>query len=214
VLLEQAQALHDPGEGGPALLVPAIDIMEMGRAIEAEADEEVVFLKKLAPVIVQQGTVGLYGVFKDHGGFFVLLLIGDGLAVEIEAHEGGFAPLPGHGDLGSLMVLDELADVGFQDFFTHAKMAAGVEAVFVQKKAIGAVQIADGAGGLGQDMYAGRYRINVHDKFLKMVHDLTIFLKPKRQGDSEGLPIEKVDNVGFVRGITLVNVSILSILTS
>ena len=58
----------------------------------------------------------------------------------------------------TLMGLDELADIGFQDLAAHAKAAAGIKALLVQKKAIGALQIADRARGLGQDMDAGRYR--------------------------------------------------------
>jgi hypothetical protein len=58
----------------------------------------------------------------------------------------------------TLMGLDELADVGFQDFVAHAKAAAGIETLLVQKKAIGAVQIADCTRGFGQDMDAGGSR--------------------------------------------------------
>jgi hypothetical protein len=47
------------------------------------------------------------------------------------------------------MVLYKLADVGLQHLVAHAKVTARIETVFVQKKAIGAVQVADGPSGLG-----------------------------------------------------------------
>ena len=155
VFLEEAQAPHDPVKGGPVLLVPAVNIMHMSGTVEADADEEVVFLKEFAPLIVQEGAVGLHGIFEDHGRLFIFFLIFDGLPIEIEPHEGGFAPLPGHRHLGGAVIFDELAIISFQDLVPHPEVAAGIEAVVVQKKTVGTVQVADSAGGLGKDVNTG-----------------------------------------------------------
>ena len=44
MLLQQAQAAHHLVEGGRAALVHAVDVVQFARAIDADADEEVVFL--------------------------------------------------------------------------------------------------------------------------------------------------------------------------
>lgn len=59
------------------------------------------------------------------------------------------APLV-NGHLVSAMGLNELPDVVLQHRVTHAKVTAGIEQLFVQKKAIGTVQVASRPGGLGQ----------------------------------------------------------------
>ena len=64
----------------------------------------------------------------------------------------------------TLMGLDELADINFQDLVAHAKATAGIKALLVQKEAIGALQIADALRRLGQDMDAGRYSKASHEK--------------------------------------------------
>ena len=57
-----------------------------------------------------------------------------------------------------LVRLDELLDVLLQHIVAHAELAARIEDFFVQEEAVGAVQVADGAGGLGQQM-EGRRRV-------------------------------------------------------
>jgi hypothetical protein len=52
--------------------------------------------------------------------------------------------------------LDELADVLLQHIVAHAKFAARIENFFIQKKAVGTIQIADRAGGFGQQMKGRR----------------------------------------------------------
>jgi hypothetical protein len=53
------------------------------------------------------------------------------------------------------MGLDELTDIVLQHGVTHAKVTARVKQLFVQEKAIGAVQVASRPGGLGQHVDSG-----------------------------------------------------------
>ena len=63
--------------------------------------------------------------------------------IEVQAHQGWLAPLPGDVHVVRLVRLDELADVLLQHVVAHAKLAAGIEDFLVQEKAVGAVEVAD-----------------------------------------------------------------------
>ena len=106
--------------------------------------------EELAPFVIQERAVGLQGVLEDHAWPLVLVLEFYGTPIEVEAHQGRFSTLPGHRHLVGAMGLDELPDILLQHHVTHAKVTAGVELFFVQKKAIGTVQVASRPGGLGQ----------------------------------------------------------------
>jgi hypothetical protein len=123
--------------------------MEAAGTVDADADKEVIFFEKLAPLIVQKRAISLQGVLEDHAWFFVEALVVESPSVEVYPHQSGFPPLPGNRHLGAAMVLYKLADVGLQHLVAHAKVTARIETVFVQEKAVGTVQVADGPSGLG-----------------------------------------------------------------
>jgi hypothetical protein len=127
----------------------------VARAVDADADQEVIFLEEFTPFIVQQGAVGLHGVLESHPRSAVFLLISDGLAVEIDSHQGRLATLPGYGDLITAVGLDQLADVGFKGLFGHAEIAIRVKQLLIQEEAIRASQVAGGTAGFGQYVNAG-----------------------------------------------------------
>jgi hypothetical protein len=66
------------------------------------------------------------------------------------------------------MGLDELPDILLQNFVTHAKVTSGVELLFVQKKAIGTVQVAGRPGGLGRYVDSRGYFPSAMGKALKV----------------------------------------------
>jgi len=105
--------------------------------------------KEFAPFVVQERTIGLHGVLEDHVRPPVSVLEFHGAPVEVEAHQGWFSTLPGDRHLVGAMGLDKLPDIMLQHYVTHAKMTAGVKQVFVQKEAIGAVQVTSRPGRLG-----------------------------------------------------------------
>ena len=143
-------------ERGPAALVNAVHIVEFARPVDADADEKVVLFEEGRPLVVQQRAVGLHGVQETHARPPIFLDHGHGAPEEIQPHQGWLAPLPGDVDAVRLVRLDELADVLLQHVVAHAELAAGIEDFLVQKKAVGAVEIADRAGGLGQQMKGRR----------------------------------------------------------
>ncbi len=66
------------------------------------------------------------------------------------------------------MGLDELVDIPLEKLVAHSKPTAGVEELFIEEKAVGAVQVADGARGLSQHVDAGRrfligHELKLHD---------------------------------------------------
>ena len=79
-----------------------------------------------------------------------------GAPVEVQPHQRWLAALPGDVDAVRLVRLDELADVLLQHRLAHAELAAGVEDLLVQEEAVGAVQVADRAGRLRQQVKGRR----------------------------------------------------------
>jgi hypothetical protein len=68
--------------------------------------------------------------------------------VEVEPHQRRLATLPGDGDLGRVLRFDGLLDVRLHHFVRHPERAVWIELLLRQEEAVGAVKVADGAGGL------------------------------------------------------------------
>ena len=110
-------------------------------------------------IVVDQRPVGLDGVDDPLPGSRVLPLQLDGAPEEVQTHHGGLAALPGHGHLGRpVMGLDQLADVGLQQRLGHPEAAARIQPLLGEVEAVRAVEVADGAGRLGQEMEGWRPR--------------------------------------------------------
>ncbi len=152
VFFEAGEAAHGGVEGGFAVLVIAVEIVDGSGTIDGEADEEVVLGEEFTPRVVEEGAVGLEGV----GDIFAvgeLLLEGDDFLEEGDSEEGGFAALPGEVNIGTGLGVDVLLDVGLEDVVGHGPVAlVGVEGFFFEIEAVGAVEVADGADGLGEDV--------------------------------------------------------------
>src|SRR5690606_13218968 len=114
VLAQEAEPAHDLRVGGMASAVDPVGVMEVGRAVDTDADEEVPLPEETAPVSVEERAVGLEAV-EDFFAAGVPLLEGDGTAEEIQSHEGGFASLPGEDHLGNVLRGDVPADIGLED---------------------------------------------------------------------------------------------------
>ncbi len=82
-------------EGAAAGVVFAVVIVEFFRAVNADADEEFIFVEKSAPLVVEQDSVGLEGVGDLLPAVAVFFLQVDYLFVKVEAHQCGLTPLPG-----------------------------------------------------------------------------------------------------------------------
>ena len=68
VFLEQSGSRQDPIEGPMASLVFAVDVVKLLGAIEAQADQKVVLVKELAPLVVEKDAVRLEGVLDACAG--------------------------------------------------------------------------------------------------------------------------------------------------
>ncbi len=155
VLFQLGDALHHAIECGCVAFVYAVEIVEFARAIDGDADKEAVLGEEGRPFIVDQGSVGLEGVVDGlAGGMFGLE--GDDGAKEIDAKEGGLTALPCEVDFVVRLRGDVLLDVALEDFRGHLPArCGGVEGFFLEVEAVFAVEVADGADGLGHDVKTG-----------------------------------------------------------
>ncbi len=103
MLLQQPQPTHDLVEAWLAPFVHAVNVVQRPRAINADAQQEVVFGKKGGPFVVQQRAIGLHGVQEGHARPPVLLYQLHGAPVERQPHERRLAPLPGDVDAVGLV---------------------------------------------------------------------------------------------------------------
>ena len=146
-----------PVEGGLAALVDPVRVVHLPRAVDRDADQEVVLLQERAPLVVQQGAVGLDRVEDPLARPRVLVFQLDGPAEKVQAHHGRLAALPGHDHLRHPRVrLHELADIGLLQPGGHPELTARVQHLLGQEEAVLAVQVAHRAGGLGHHVEGQR----------------------------------------------------------
>ena len=153
VLAQQLVAAHGLHVGGLAAPGPSIGVVQFRRAVQAEADMELLGREKADPFFIQQAAIGLDTV--DHapaGGPMPALKLDHPLEI-IHAQDSGLSPVPGEGDHPLRRRLDVLNDVLFEQAFRHPQRARlGIETALVEVVTVTAVEIADGSGGLGEDL--------------------------------------------------------------
>ena len=152
VLLEQFQGSHDLGVGARPTAVDPELVVQVGRSVNRQADEEVVLLEKFAPRVVEPDSIGLERIAHAHSRGRAGRLQFDGAAEEVEPHQRGLASLVGEVDLArfSRLRLDILPQVGFERLLRHVPgFARRVERLFLQIEAVFAGEIADRADRLG-----------------------------------------------------------------
>ena len=143
VALEHVQAPHHPVEGGLAALVDPVGVVHRPRAVDGNPDQEIAGLQELAPLVGQQGAVGLDRVQHPLPGPRVLTLQFDGAAEEIQAHHRRLAALPGHYHLRDPgMGFQELPDIGLLQIRGHPEPGPRVEHLLRQEEAVLAIQVA------------------------------------------------------------------------
>ena len=89
----QTDRLHDFVEGGLAGFTEAEGIVDVLGPIQGDADKEMVFCKKAAPVSIDQRPVRLDGVV-DFAATGISGLQLDRLSKKIDAHQQRFSPMP------------------------------------------------------------------------------------------------------------------------
>ncbi len=147
---EHVQPAQHPVEGGLAALVDAVGVVHVAGSVHRDADQEVVRVQEVAPLVVEERAVGLDGVEDPLSRPAEPALELERADEELEPHQCRLATLEGHHDLvGTRVGRQQLPDVGLVDVGVHPEPAAGVELVLGQEEAVLAVQVADGAGRLG-----------------------------------------------------------------
>ncbi len=153
IFFQEAEGLQDPVKAACAAFVHAIAVVEVARAIQREADEEVVSGQEFAPDIVEHNSVSLKRVL-DPFSVSVLLLESDGIFKKIDSQQGGLASLPCEIYDLTWLRCDVLSDISFQDAFRHDPFLHAPlgrkEHSLLKVKAISTGQIAEGADRLSQ----------------------------------------------------------------
>ena len=155
VPVQTPPAAHHIVERSLAALVHAIGVVQLARAVHAQADEDLVLLEEGAPGVVQLRAVGLDGVGDLLSRLLVPLDVLDRALEEVEAHERRLATLPADDDFRSGLRLEQLTDVGLEELVGHPEPAAGIEHLLREEEAVLAIEVADRAGRLGQQMEIG-----------------------------------------------------------
>ena len=150
VLLEEAQAPHDLVERALTPLVDPVDVMEWLRPVDADANEVVVLLQELAPLVREQRAVRLNGVLERHPRLAVPLLDLDRSAEEVKAHQCRLAALPRDRHHRRGVGVDQLPDVALEHLVRHVETTAFVQLLLVQEEAVRTAEVADRAGRLRQ----------------------------------------------------------------
>ena len=130
--------------------------MQLARTVDAQTNQEIVFLEEGTPVVVEQQPIGLEGVLHGLSRKAVRFDEIDSALEEFEFHQCGFAALPGYGYLRRAVRLQQLADVGLEGGIRHAAFLVGIERLLGKKKAVGAVNVAGGSTGFRQKVKARR----------------------------------------------------------
>ena len=155
VLLEQARRGLDLVEDRATGAVVAVGVVQLARAVDAQAHEDVVLGEEGGPLVVEQGAVRLDGALDLPAGGQRVALDLERSAEEVEAHERGLAALPRERHERHLLRLDRLANERLHDLVGHALVAAGVERRLLEEEAVVAAQVAARPGGLGHDVECG-----------------------------------------------------------
>ena len=155
MLLEHLETAQHARQGPAATSVPAIPIVQLGGAVDADPDQEPLVTQKGSPLGGESGAIRLQGVGDAQVGGRMALLQLDGPAEEIESHQRRLPTLPGEGDLARSRRLarDLLQDEALQGGFAHAiPLAARIQASLLQVEAVLAAKVADRSDRLAEQV--------------------------------------------------------------
>ena len=126
--------------------------MQLAWPVHAESDQEPMLLEEAAPVVVEQGAVGLDAVLNDLARPTVSFNQFDRALEERKLHQRRLTPLPCDLYFRCLVGLQQLADVGLQGAVRHTLALVRIQRLLGQEEAIAAVYIAGRPAGLGQQV--------------------------------------------------------------
>ena len=98
MLFQQFDSLHHFIKGGKPLLIPAVFVVKLLRAVYRDAYKEIIFFEETAPIVVQQCSVSLDAVvYLASAPVFALQL--QRFLVETDRAHQRFAAIPGKKNL-------------------------------------------------------------------------------------------------------------------
>src|SRR5271165_3813706 len=100
VLAQAPPALHHFVESALFGAVHPVRVVELTWAVNAQANQKIVFLEEGTPLIIKKDAVGLKGMFDGLLGPAILFDELDGAPKEVKLHQRRLAPLPRHGHRG------------------------------------------------------------------------------------------------------------------
>ena len=112
----------------PSARLRAKGVVQLRRAVKAQADVKPLRREEIAPVVVEQNAVRLQAVPAGKARGQVFLLQRSCPAVKIEAGQRRLAAVPGERDDGPGAALHVIADERLQRFLTHAAFGGLAEA--------------------------------------------------------------------------------------
>jgi len=128
-------------------------VMQYLGTVQAEPDNKALGGKKSAPLLVEEGPIGLYAVCNAPVRGFVPVLQRHNLTKVVQSQHGRFTAMPGKADQRFGASVDVLDNILFQDVVGHPKrLAPWIELFLLKVVAIVAIQITDRAGWLGEDL--------------------------------------------------------------
>ena len=152
VLLQRRAARITSSNVGRPPLVDAVRVVQRPRAVNAETDEEVVLARGTRTTASSsQRAVGLDRVLDRAARLTILLDVAPSTRRKKSSPMSvGSPPCQAIVDLRVRLGLEQLADVGLEDVVGHPEPAARIQHLLRQEEAVLAVEVADGAGRLGE----------------------------------------------------------------
>ena len=142
MFLEQRQPRHDLIKSRSPVSLDPVSIVEFSRTINTEPDKKTVLFEKAAPVIGEEGTVGLNGV-ADLFAPGILFLKRHYRSKIVDTQQYGLSALPGKLDFRCVLARYVLSDEAFKHFRRHPEWGrTAVEVFLFRVKAIRALQVA------------------------------------------------------------------------
>lgn len=152
ILVEQLDAAHDAVERRLVACPLPIGIMHLLGTVNGDPDEKIVLAQEAGPFVGDKRAIGLNAV-ADVAAPPVVLLQFEGLSVERQGAQHGFATMPNEEDVFAGLCLYILPDKCFQRFIGHVlALGVTVEACLFQVVAVAATQVAGCSCRFGHDI--------------------------------------------------------------
>src|SRR5215469_5146731 len=116
VTVQRLRCSENLGKSRLAVIGDAIYVVQLFRAIDAEAHEKPMSLEEHSPGIVQQRPIGLQIIFNALIRLLVFLFEFDDFLKKVQPEQGWLAALPGEDVLLTVVPFEVLPDVGFENF--------------------------------------------------------------------------------------------------